>query len=102
MDEEILFHHALEKSPDERGKFLDEAFGGDIALRGRMAAILRAHKASGSFLESPPMPAWPRRRKAGTGRACGPSLRIPPPKRQRRADEPRHRLWTARGEDLAD
>ncbi len=55
MNEETLFHHALEKSPGERGAFLDEACAGDVALRGRVAALLRAYEASGSFLDSPPI-----------------------------------------------
>ncbi len=53
MNEETLFHRALENSPDERGAFLDEACAGDVVLRGRVEALLRAHDASGSFLDRP-------------------------------------------------
>ncbi len=55
MTEETLFHLALEKSPDERGAFLDDACAGDAALRQRVQVLLRAHDASGSFLDRPPL-----------------------------------------------
>jgi serine/threonine protein kinase/WD40 repeat protein len=53
MNEETLFHLAREKPTGERAAFLDEACAGDAALRQRMEMLLRAHDASGSFLERP-------------------------------------------------
>ena len=54
MNEETLFHLALEKAADERGAFLDNACAGDAALRQRVDVLLRAHEASGNFMDSPP------------------------------------------------
>ena len=54
MTEETLFHLALEKSPDERGAFLDDTCAGDAALRERVEVLLRAHEGSGSFMDRPP------------------------------------------------
>ncbi len=54
MNEEALFHLALEKSPDERGDFLDDACTGNAAMRERVEVLLQAHHASGSFLDRPP------------------------------------------------
>jgi len=53
MNEENLFHLAREKPPGERAAFLDEACAGDAALRQRVEVLLRAHDASGSFLDRP-------------------------------------------------
>ncbi len=49
-----IFLSALEKaSPAERSAYLDEACAGDAALRQRVEALLQAHDAGDSFLESP-------------------------------------------------
>jgi tRNA A-37 threonylcarbamoyl transferase component Bud32 len=53
MNEETLFHLAREKSPDQRGEFLDEACAGDAELRQRVEVLLRADEAAGSFLARP-------------------------------------------------
>jgi WD40 repeat protein len=53
MNEETLFHLALEKRPGERAAFLDEACAGDAALRRRLEELLRAHEDSGSLLDRP-------------------------------------------------
>jgi WD40 repeat protein/serine/threonine protein kinase len=53
MDEERLFHLALEKPADERADFLDAACAGDAALRGRLEVLVRAHEDPGSFLGGP-------------------------------------------------
>jgi len=50
MTEEILFAEALEKSPEERPAFLDEACGGDTELRQRVEQLLRSSEEAGSFL----------------------------------------------------
>jgi serine/threonine protein kinase/tetratricopeptide (TPR) repeat protein len=56
MSEESLFHLALEKPPGERADFLEQACGGDAALRRRIEALLAAHDNPGSFLRHPPVP----------------------------------------------
>ncbi len=53
MNDEILFHQALERPAPERGIFLDEACAGDAALRRRVEALLHAHDNPGSFLQAP-------------------------------------------------
>jgi WD40 repeat protein/serine/threonine protein kinase len=53
MSEESLFHLALEKPAGERAAFLEEACGGDPALRQRVEALLAAHQNPGSFLREP-------------------------------------------------
>ncbi len=51
MNEEALFHDALELPPAARAAFLDDACGGDAALRLRLAVLLEAHDQPGSFLD---------------------------------------------------
>src|SRR6516225_4587123 len=47
-----IFTGALDReSPPERAAYLDEACGGDAALRERVDALLRAHEQAGGFLE---------------------------------------------------
>jgi serine/threonine protein kinase/tetratricopeptide (TPR) repeat protein len=53
MNEEILFHQALDRPPGERVAFLDEACGGDVTLRQRVHVLLLAHDNPGSFLSRP-------------------------------------------------
>jgi serine/threonine protein kinase len=53
MREEQIFHQALERPAAQRGAFLDAACGGDIDLRERVAALLKAQENPGSFLQSP-------------------------------------------------
>jgi hypothetical protein len=49
-----LFLEALERQGgEELLRFLDEACGGDSALRARVEELLRAHHDAGSFLEPP-------------------------------------------------
>jgi eukaryotic-like serine/threonine-protein kinase len=48
-----LFHSTLERAPGERAAFLDEACVGDESLRKQLEALLAAHAAAGSFIESP-------------------------------------------------
>src|SRR5438045_3664885 len=43
MNDEEIFHLALEKLPSERAAFLDQACGGDAARRDRVEALLEAH-----------------------------------------------------------
>ena len=50
-----LFHAAVESSPNERSKLLDEACGSDTAIRKAVEDLLREHDSAGSFLSRP---AW--------------------------------------------
>jgi eukaryotic-like serine/threonine-protein kinase len=50
-----LFHAALEREPEERAAFLDEACAGDESLRKQVETLLVAHQQAGSFIESPAM-----------------------------------------------
>ncbi|RMG53269.1 MAG: hypothetical protein D6723_07390 [Acidobacteria bacterium] len=50
---ETLFEAALERAPQERAAFLDEACGGDEALRQQVMDLLNCHKEAGSFMEAP-------------------------------------------------
>ena len=53
MKEEHIFHAALEHTAERRAAYLDDACGGDSALRDRVEVLLRAHANPGSFLGSP-------------------------------------------------
>src|SRR5438105_4048339 len=49
-----IFLAAVEKAdPDERAAYLQQACGGDAALRRQVEALLRRHEQAGSFLEPP-------------------------------------------------
>src|SRR2546421_152781 len=48
-----LFHSVLQHVAGERAAFLDEACGGDESLRKQVEALLAAHEAAASFIESP-------------------------------------------------
>src|SRR5688572_27713640 len=53
-DAKAIFLDALERpGREELLRFLDEACGGDAALRARVEELLRAHQDAGSFLEPP-------------------------------------------------
>ena len=58
MNEEQLFHQALEQPPDRRVAFLDAACSGDAELRARVEVLLRACENPGSFLQSPAAAAY--------------------------------------------
>jgi WD40 repeat protein len=50
MQERTIFLDALEKDdPAERAAYLDEACGGDLALRQRVEALLQSHAQAGDF-----------------------------------------------------
>src|SRR5215467_14283281 len=53
MNEEMLFHLALEKAPRERDSFLEEACAGEPELRRRVEILLKGHAKQDSFLETP-------------------------------------------------
>jgi eukaryotic-like serine/threonine-protein kinase len=50
---ERLYHAALERGPDEREAFLDEACAGDEDLRKEVAGLLACDVPSDSFIQSP-------------------------------------------------
>src|SRR5271165_4863557 len=51
-----IFLAAVERAePEDRHAFLNEACGGDLALRRQVEALLRRHEDAGSFLEHPPI-----------------------------------------------
>jgi len=57
MNEESLFHQAREKAdPGERAAFLEQACGGDDALRQRVEELLRSHEQASGLLDKPPVP----------------------------------------------
>src|SRR5438552_14279730 len=50
---QALLQSALEREPNERGSFLDEACAGDELLRRQVESLMISHQQAGSFLESP-------------------------------------------------
>ena len=48
-----LSHRALERTVDERSAFLQEACGGDTALREELQSLLRYEPQNSRFLETP-------------------------------------------------
>src|SRR5947207_8002948 len=50
-----VFASALERQPEERGPYLDQACSGDDALRKEVEALLASHRDAGEFIESPAM-----------------------------------------------
>ena len=48
-----IFLEALERKPDERGSFLEEACGGDAGLKKEVEDLLSSHEESGHFMELP-------------------------------------------------
>jgi eukaryotic-like serine/threonine-protein kinase len=49
-----IFQAAIELAPAERADYLRAVCAGDDALRDEVAALIRAHEQSGSFMDSPP------------------------------------------------
>src|SRR5437667_4651188 len=52
-----VFHSALERQPEERAAFLDEACVGDQQLRKEVEALIAANEQAGSFIEKPALEA---------------------------------------------
>ncbi|HEX8141607.1 MAG TPA: protein kinase [Pyrinomonadaceae bacterium] len=50
---EEIFESALERAPDERSAYLDEACGGDDALRSQVETLIHSYERAGSFIEAP-------------------------------------------------
>src|SRR4051794_17319401 len=55
MNEETLFHLALQKPAAERAGFLNKACAGNAAVRQRLEVLLRAHEDGGNPLDQPPV-----------------------------------------------
>lgn len=54
MHEESIFAGALERlTPAERAAYLDGACAGDVELRRRVDALLKAHEQKGDLLDQP-------------------------------------------------
>lgn len=65
-NEQSIFLGALERPGGElRNKWLDDACGGDVALRARIDALIQRHQEAGSFLEK--VPAEMEAPRAGSG-----------------------------------
>lgn len=48
-----VLHSALERTPQERAAFINDACAGDISLRSEVEALIASHEQAGSFIESP-------------------------------------------------
>ncbi len=48
-----LFQSAIERAPEERATFLDQACRGDEGLRGEVESLLTSHERAENFIESP-------------------------------------------------
>ncbi|MFQ5492190.1 MAG: serine/threonine-protein kinase, partial [Phycisphaerae bacterium] len=69
-----IFEAALAKNASERAAFLDQACGGDDALRAQIEKLLSAREAGGEFLETPDeQPTETVSLEAGLGRGPDPS-----------------------------
>jgi eukaryotic-like serine/threonine-protein kinase len=60
LNEETLFETVSQLPAEERGAYLDEACVGDVALRGRLEILLRAHDGASHFMAEPVAPIVPR------------------------------------------
>src|SRR5262249_46070987 len=54
MNEESIFMEALQKPPEERAAFMDQACGDNAELRQSVALLLQAHEQAGPFLQGGP------------------------------------------------
>lgn len=54
-----VFDAAVELPPEERAAIVEQACGGDAALRRRVEALLKAHEVAGTFMVSPAQAALP-------------------------------------------
>jgi hypothetical protein len=71
-----LFEAAVERRPDKRTAFLDEACSGDASLREDVEALLSSDRAAGSFIEHPP--AWAAVGSEGAAAPLAAGLRLGP------------------------
>src|SRR5215813_2296753 len=54
MQVDQLLQEALEREPEERAAFLDQACGDDDELRREVESLLGFHGRAGAFIEKPP------------------------------------------------
>jgi eukaryotic-like serine/threonine-protein kinase len=54
MSESAIFKAAVKLAPERRADYLDQTCGANPSLRREVESLLRAHDASGSFLQDPP------------------------------------------------
>jgi hypothetical protein len=54
-----VFTEAINIRPQDRAAYLDIACSGDVDLRSKVEALLKAHDRVGNFLEEPPIGAPP-------------------------------------------
>jgi serine/threonine protein kinase/WD40 repeat protein len=54
MSDSGIFKAAVKQAPEQRAAFLDQACGPNLELRREVESLLRAHDASGSFLQDRP------------------------------------------------
>ncbi len=66
-----LLNDALDRKPSQRGAFLAQACGDDVALREEVQSLITAHERSGSFLDSPIVPNEPAAARSHIGRRIG-------------------------------
>jgi serine/threonine protein kinase/tetratricopeptide (TPR) repeat protein len=59
--EESLFDAARTLPPEQRAAYVEQQCGADVALRDRVASLLKAFEQSGGFLETPPAAGGPAR-----------------------------------------
>jgi hypothetical protein len=48
-----LFHAAIEREPEQRATFLEQACAGDESLRIEVESLLASHDQAASFIEAP-------------------------------------------------
>ena len=48
-----LFHSVLERPPDVRAEFLEQACRGDKFLRSEVESLIESHEQSDSFIDKP-------------------------------------------------
>src|SRR5262245_54133556 len=53
MNEQTIFTAAVDRPPEERAAFLDEACGADRDLRARVEKLIALHEQAGRFMERP-------------------------------------------------
>src|SRR5262245_46454748 len=54
MNDESIFMEAIQKPPEERSGFLDQACGDNAELRQSVELLLKAHEQAGPFLQDGP------------------------------------------------
>src|SRR5258708_5109469 len=75
---ESLFNQALEKSKDERARFLDESCSDDPAIRREVESLLANEEMAATFLESDAAEARSLRDRTLSGAHIAPSTVIEP------------------------